>query len=230
MLNKVKITTAFLLSFCFLGFNAHAGLVKIDDKSDEKKISEIATGSYDGGNVGTGADPSGFWGSNLQLVADGTVSMLFEFISDHAAYNNAVFAGEGGDIGGLDNTIQGSFSVLFTGVADDFLPFSFIADCGGFSVSGCTSSKGSVQNGSNSQGDQGNDVSFFISKKVSNNTNSIYYLFFNDGTNDLDFDDMIVRLTVTPAEPPQEVPEPGALALLALGMIGFVARKRLIKR
>lgn len=166
------------------------------------------------------ADPSisGFFGAQILLQAsDGAVpnGLKVEFFGAEAGWHNEfnlggseLFDHPGGRImaAGLGTPLA---TYTTSSVAIGALPFSFDVNGGAASVS---------------NGGGGSGPNFFASCV---GTNPRYcdavYLFLDDGGAgpDRDFDDLLVRITVTGA-----VPEPSTLLLLALALLGAGLTRR----
>jgi len=207
-------------------------------------LSGGATEQLNVGAITQGFDPSGISAINADGIVAGStvvtyflgpgavtdglfvtphlVNIKFDYMGKEAGYTNGTFLFGGTQLfssatstPGVSTATVSNYDVNPTGL----VPIYFQTNCGG-------SCNRIAQNGGPINSDLG--IAF---AKV---TNSIYYAFFDDGGAgpDRDWDDMVVRITVSDVPqqtpPPPAVPLPASLPLFAggLGLLGLLARRR----
>jgi hypothetical protein len=109
-------------------------------------------------------------------------------------------------------------------------PVSFAANAGTLLFNFLVAATGGVVENGQGTGTAADSIAFW-SRSGANGASVIYVLLDDGGSTDADFDDMIIRLSVS-ALPPDDVvstPAPGTLLMLVagLGVMGFITRRRL---
>lgn len=162
----------------------------------------------------TGADP--FAGGTQGLYVDERVRMTFTYLGREAAATNSVSQfGAGGQSLSTSGARGSSISMYQNGPG--FVNFVFTTLEGLFEDINGNSVTGESMSISNAIG-TGFANLYLAFGNVFNNGSSVL-AFFGDGRGDADFDDMVVRIDVTP------VPLP-ATALLLLGAVGGLGALR----
>lgn len=172
-------------------------------------------------------------GATLGLSEGGLVTA--EFIGKEAGFANTLFrwgslaagttlfdTGAGGLVG------QTGLSPLPPGALAG--PVTFAADAGALLFNFLVAATGGVVENGQGTGTAPDSIAFW-STSSANGAAVMYVLLDDGGSTDADFDDMIVRLTVS-ALPPGEVPVPGTLLMLlaGLGVMGMITRRRIAAR
>jgi hypothetical protein len=207
----------------FLSFgSANAATFSIQGGSDVTLSGFNPNGSVPG-ILANGTHVTAFSGSFLNqglYVAPQNVQLTFTFLGKEAGDFNASFAFQGGTL--LLNTDAAGTSATATynvGGNPGVVPFVFSDITDGALSHAIVNGLG---------GGSGTSIAFFIDPSDS----SVAYALFDDsnsnGSSDLDFDDMVVRIKATSIG--GEAPLPGALPLFvsglgALSMVGW-RRKR----
>lgn len=156
--------------------------------------------------------PSFTSGTFGQISVSGPATVTYSFVGSESGYDTSLFAQFFGRFG----TATESAGSAIVGVVNEggALDFSFNDGHAG----------GTATNAQASSFTAATNPSFVIlGSNLSLSGASEYLLGYNDSfRGDADFDDMVVRLSVSP------VPEPStyALMLAGLGVLGFVARRR----
>jgi hypothetical protein len=185
--------------------------------------NDFIPGHFPGPQIG------GYYGTQVEVVAAGPSTLLFEFFGAEAGYHNEFnvsaierFDHPGGTI--ISPNLASPLASYSMDVIGTFVvPFSFEID----------GDAGSVANGSNPDDSAGQALGpnffascdpFGTSAGSGGRSCSSLYLFLDDGGAgpDDNHDDFVVRMTVTSTS----VAEPGTLGLLGLGLVMLRRRQR----
>jgi hypothetical protein len=165
------------------------------------------------GPMGLGNPLAGYATSYIELIGESTI--LVEYFGKEAGYTNS-FTLDGNTLTTAGNDASGTALASFvTSTLSGILNFTF-------NVDRYDGSEVGVANGS-ANINAGFDPNFFAS--IGGNAEALsgdsVWLFLDDGGggNDDDFDDMAIRLSVTP------VPAPAAVWLLGTAVAGLAARR-----
>lgn len=221
-MSLTKAITGLLFAILSLvTLNANAALVKVG--GNEVLVATVNKYGVGGASSGTPPEILNFYnGANIKDTEGGQYEYTATFLYEQASYNNIFYAPDGQTIDTSpqgNNIISGTFNVE----SGAFLAFSFGANCSSTFLS-CSE----VSNGENSESETASTANFAISSITTEGDTTTLYLFLNDtgGGPDQDFDDLIVKLELTKFTPPEEVPEPSTLFLLAISALGVARFKK----
>lgn len=138
-----------------------------------------------------------------ELVLSSAASLSFSFVGKEASYNNGFYFGnsDGGVINSTTNS-AGAYTFAAGSKIGGALDFWFKSNNLG----------GAIHNGADALG-----------LILSHDKKSALVLFNDNYTGDKDYDDMIIKISITTAVPE---PETYALMLSGLALLGAVARRR----
>ena len=205
---------SFVLGFSILLVGLTTATASILEVRDPSLISNTTPSGYDPSGVTVAPFNTIAYGADLW--GNGAFEFTFEYMGYEAGYTNLFITG----IGTFNNKTTAVGTTLSgTQLTDGWLDFGFEAN----STDLWGGTAATVDNGSNNEPGNGRtSPSFFIAYN-SADLNTMYLGLNDDGSYyDADFDDLVVKITVS------AVPEVSSLYLFGFGLLGLLglARRR----